>query len=192
MRKHTIDAAGLRMLRGLVGGAAKQLVWDLDAVYVVRGDGILRIGQKLGLIESPATGEREDIWPVKAGLCGDNPVFKEEGEPGKSYWVVAVDEPITRIEIVRVAIRFPAGPGQWEVVPPSSVDADARDVELIDCGVFIHTPVGVLPAFPGVWFAFGFRHDGLVPEPSISLVDPQDAVAMLPEGYELVPLPGEP
>jgi hypothetical protein len=148
MRTNTIDAAGLRTLRGLVGGHAKQLVWDINAVYVVRAAGTIKIEKKLGVVESPTTHVREDVFPLSVGTCREDISFKEEGEPGFGYWVVAVDEPITKIEIIRVAIRFPRGPQPWEAVPPSSVRADASDVELIDCGVFVHTPVGVLAAIP--------------------------------------------
>jgi hypothetical protein len=190
VKTKTLDPAGLRMLQGLLGRTALQIVWDYNAVYVVGAGETVKIESSVGLATSPFTGAKEDVFPLKVSLAAENMAFKEEGEPGFGYWVVAVDEPVTKIEIVRLAIRFPDGPGPWEEVAPSSVDADAGDVELIDAGVFVHTPVGVLAAIPESWHAFGFRHESLPGSgPCVSLVDPPEAAALLPAEYELVPLP---
>lgn len=192
MRTNTLGTAGLRMLRALIGKTAKQIVWDYNAVYVVLAEETVKIETSIALAVSPFTHAKEDIFPLRVSLDREHLAFKEEGEPGFGYWVVAVDEPITKIEIVRLALRFPEGPGHWEEVVPSSVDADAKNVELIDAGVFVHTPVGVLPAIPVSWFGFGFRYESAPGSgPSVSLVDPPEAAAMLPAEFELVPLPNE-
>jgi hypothetical protein len=181
---HTLDLNARRRLGRLIGTRFDQLVWDLNAVYLVQADESTKIGLTCAAVESRQTGQREEIHPLTVSAYPTTERFVEDGESGFAYWVVATDETITGIDLIRGAVRFPP----WELVRPSSVPAGEPDVFVFDGGVFVHTTAGVLAAIPCAPMMYGFASESLGSGPSVSLVEAAAAKAMLPEGYDLIPL----
>ena len=182
MAPHTLNPQSIRSLKRLVGARADQLVWDLNAVYVVGPTSTTKIEATSVTPASPEPHPYDEIFPIAVTVSQEAPTFHREGEVGFAYRVLAENVYVTAIEVVRVAVVFP----EETEVSASLITLGTQGSNVVDCGVFIHTPVGVLAAFqrhPG--FGFGSKAP-------IKLLESAAAKALLPSAYELVQIENAP
>lgn len=173
----TLHHASLQSLRSLIGQIADQIVWDINAIYVLNNAGGIKIeALSVGPV-SPESDSFDEVFPVTVQSLNEPMHFLPQGEPGYAYRVLAANERITAVDIVRTCIRFPSE----EIMPPSNFNDAEVGMNLVDCGVIIHTSAGALPA---VQFhpAFGF---GI--EAPCGLMRAEQAMS-LPYGYDVIPL----
>jgi hypothetical protein len=172
-----LQQASLKNLRSLIGQIADQLVWDINAIYVLNSAGGFKIEALSVEPVSPEPNNFDEVFPVTVQSLTEPVHFLPQGEPGYVYSVLAANERITGVDIVRTCIRFPSE----EVMPPSEFNDAEVGMNLVDCGVIIHTTAGALAA---VQFhpAFGFGGDA-----PFGLMSEEQAMS-LPYGYEVIPL----
>ena len=180
MTSHTLDASSLRRLKRIVNARADQLVWDINAVYIVGPNETTKVEALAVTLESPQPDKFDEVFPITVGISNSGSRFDKAGEEGLAYRVAAEDVNITTVDIVRVAVQFPAD----KTVQASTVDDQAPGINVVDCGVLVHTDRGVLIAYqrhPGFGFQWGTHSPG-------ELLPVDAVLGLLHPPYELIPL----
>ena len=172
----TLPQASLKSLRSLIGQVADQLIWDINAIYVLNSAGGFKIEALSVEPVSPEPNNFDEVFPVTVQSLIEPVHFLPQGEPGYDR-VLAANERISAVDIVRTCIRFPSE----EVMLPSEFNDAEVGMNLVDCGVNIDTAAGALAA---VQFhpAFGFGVDA-----PCGLMNAEQAMS-LPYGYEVISL----
>ena len=180
VKAHTLSRKHVRTLDWEVGGRPELIIWDVDAIYLVGPNSTTKIAATSAVPESSHPSPADKVLPIEVTVGGATPEFFSypDGEPGRSYRVVARDEVILGIDLVRIAIRFPSR----ELCAPSSVDEAEDGLNLVDCGVLIHLPGGILPAVQL------YPNDGFVAPISGFLRNAESIRAALPAQYEVAPV----
>jgi len=180
MTRHTLDASGMRRLKRLVGRRADQLVLDINAVYVVGPCETIKVEALAVVPKSPEPSHVDEVFPFNVVVAGGVGRFDRFGEEGFAYRVAAENVDVIGVEIVRVAVRF----SRDEAICASTADEYASGVNVVDCGVLMHTDRGVLVAYqrhPGFGFQWGTHGFG-------QLVSTDVAMGLVDLPYELVPI----
>jgi len=178
MTRHTLDATSLRQLQRVAKCRADQLVLDINAVYIVGPNETTKIEALAVAPESPAPDRFDEIFPINVDVTRGGARFESLGEEGFAYRVAAEDVNVIGVDIVRVAVRFPTD----DAIPASTADEQTTGVNVIDCGVLVHTDKGVLVAYqrhPGFGFDWGTHHFG-------ALLSREAALELVQLPYELV------
>ena len=178
MTRHTLDAAGLRRLKRVANCRADQLVLDINAVYIVGPNETTKVEALAVVPDSPGPDRFDEIFPINVDITRGGGRFKSLGEEGFAYRVAAEDVNVIGVDIVRVAVRFPTD----DAIPASTADEQTTGVNIIDCGVLVHTDRGVLVAYqrhPGFGFHWGTHHFG-------ELLSREAALELVQLPYELV------
>jgi hypothetical protein len=150
---YTLTDAEERLLASCVGSTFHQIVWDLNAVYLVTGEtGCIKIEV---VADAPPRGIRcddyDEIVFIRMESLAPSPHFELAGEEGFWYRVVASESRIRAIEIARAAVGFPSG----VVSSPDTTNGEGAHV-IADAGVLITLEDDlVLPAVP-LFNSFGF------------------------------------
>ena len=180
MTRHTLDAAALRRLRRVANCRADQLVLDLNAVYIVGPNETTKIEALAVAPESPEPDQFDEIFPINVDVTTSGERFEALGEDGLAYRVAAEDVNVIGVDIVRVAVRFPTD----DAIPASTADEQTSGINIVDCGVLVHTDRGVLVAYqrhPGFGFHWGAHRFG-------ELLSQDAALELVQLPYELVPI----
>ena len=180
MTFHILSISEVRLLRDLIGTAPALVVLDINAVYVVDGSNCLKLEAKVEKPNSPAPHHYDEVFPIRVHALDDQPSFRAEGEPTLWYEALIQHQPVIDIEIIRLGVLFPTE----ELFAPSAARQEAG-ATVVDCGVLLHFPQGVVPAIqlhPAFGFSWAEKRLYSVPE----LMD-----ALRSEGpYEKVSLKG--
>src|SRR5689334_25415375 len=95
--------SSVRSLRWLVGARADQIVWDINAIYVVGPNSTTKIEATSVTPHSAEPHEFDEVFPISVSVTHQAQRFQADGEPGLAYRVLVENEYITDIEIVRLA-----------------------------------------------------------------------------------------
>lgn len=178
MTRHALDAPGLRRLKRVVNCRADQLVLDINAVYIVGPNETTKVEALAVVSESPAPDWFGEIFPINVDITRSGARFESFGEEGFAYRVAAEEVNVIGVDVVRVAVRFPAE----DAIQASTADEQTTGVNIIDCGVVVHTDQGVLVAYqrhPGFGFHWGTHRFG-------ALLSREAALELVQLPYELV------
>lgn len=139
MRDFTLTSSHETLLGQLVGRHVRQIVWDLNALYVIRDRSALKVEVFADWPGSDVTADNhEEIVFIRPWQITPAPVFRATGEEGYWYTVVAEEADILGVEIVRMTVVFPSGRSVNCSVGTKSVIADV--------GVILTLREGVVPA----------------------------------------------
>lgn len=152
LQGHTLSDAEERILAACAGSAFRQIVWDINALYLVVGDACIKVEV---VADAPPRAVRNDEYDeivfVRVHVMPQCHHFETAGENGFWYRVLATDARIQVVEVARTAIRFPSG----LVASPESINCDEAYV-VADAGVVLTLDDGrVLPAV-SLFNSFGF------------------------------------
>lgn len=149
----TLSSEETERLMALLNLTVRQVVWDINAVYLVAHTGTTKFETVVRRPESPQPGEYDEAATIAVESLVKSPTFCNVGEEGFWYKVVAQDVVINHIEVVRTAVRMPGE----TLVAPHSRQEEGTAINACDCGVLVTTSAGVLPAVQ-VNNAFGFHN----------------------------------
>lgn len=174
----TLTAADEHLLAKVVGTRVRQIVWDLNALYLVGAGDALKVEV---LADAPPaevrTDEYDELAYVHVEIVVPPPSFRSEGEEGYWYKVVAIEEEIRVIEVVRTTVCYPGGtirrPGQ---------SSGGQCCVTADVGVVVTLSHGVIPAVARD-NSFGFAT-----WPEVRVYQREEVGDLLREKYELRPL----
>ncbi len=176
-----LSAAEHRLLVSLQGTPVAQLVWDINAIYVVESDRTVKVS---AIADRPSAADADtydEATFIGVSIDRNSRTFHSQGEPGRWYQVVAESSRIVQIEIVRSYIGTP---GSW-LVPPAERETTAKTVTPVDCGILITTPEGVLPAVQ-LGHSYGFAV-----WPEVRLYTREEVLTSLADKYEVRPVEPE-
>jgi len=162
----------------LVGSRVRQLVWDINAIYFVGDNGVLNVTADIRTPPSPTPHVFDEAACLTVGTETQARRFRDEGEYGYVYRVVATDVLVERVEIVRTGIVMP-GEEVWALTAPAPPDSI---VTPCDCGILITTPFGVLPAVQ-TENVYGFMN-----WVELRLYERAEVALVLGEHYEIITL----
>lgn len=165
-------------LANLVGTRVRQLVWDLNAIYLVGASGALKVEAETRTPSSPDPSEFDEAACLAVGPETDGLVFRDAGEEGHWYRVVAADVLVERVEVVRTGLAMP-GERVWALTAPAP---PGSTVTPCDCGILITTPAGVLPAVQ-TENAYGFMN-----WPEVRLYERAEVERSLGDRYQILAL----
>jgi hypothetical protein len=137
MSSFTLNSHQRSLLLTLVGKRA-QLVWDINAIYVVSHTRTVKIE---ALTDIPVAGTWTDVAYL---AVSEEPLRSFEAPTPEpfAYTIVADNALINSVSLVRTTVLVPQETIQHPAEPvPSDAHAFATD-----CGVLITTPEGILPA----------------------------------------------
>jgi len=122
MLTHSLDPHSLQILKALIGTRVDQIVWDINAVYLVEPTRTTKIEADNAIPEWSGRGTAE-VFPITVRVL-QRMQFAPEGESRKIYRVMAENVVISNVELVRVGVQF----GPEKVVHPSSITATQENV----------------------------------------------------------------
>jgi hypothetical protein len=138
----TLTATDEHLLGRLIGTRVRQIVWDLNALYIVGAEEALKVEV---LADAPPievrTDQYEELVYVDLETIVPPPSFRNDGEEGYWYKVVAIDEEIRGVEVARTMVCYPSGTTRR----PDRFLADERGVTA-DVGVLVTLSRGIVPA----------------------------------------------
>ena len=178
MAEFLISPAERQLLAQLIGTVARQLVWDLNAIYIVTADGTIKIEVQDCRPDSPVPGPFDEMFGLAVFPEPSGPTFRSGGEDGMWYRVVAQESTITGIALARTVLLMP----EERIVHPLRVDGEPGMPNLVDCGVLIETAAGVLP---------GVQRDncfGFETWREVRLYTRDEVDRILGADYEMIPL----
>lgn len=178
MTRHILDDAGLLRLKRVASCRADQLVLDINAVYIVGPNETTKVEALAVVPEPPEHDGFDEIFPIKVEITGGGERFESLGEEGFAYRVAAEDVNVIGVDVVRVAVRSSTD----EALQASTANEQTTGVNVIDCGVLLHTDRGVLVAYqrhPGFGFDWGTHHFG-------ALLSREAALELVQLPYEIV------
>lgn len=152
-RGYTLLEAEERILAKCIGRVFRQVVWDLNAVYMVATGGDSVKIEVLADAPPPemAAAEYDEVVFVRVDSLNRPPEFNAGGEEGFWYKVLGENTSIIAVDVARTAVQFPGG----VTFLPTEVSAGHRHV-LADAGVVLTLPGGsILPAV-SLFNSFGF------------------------------------
>jgi len=172
MPDFTLAPAHEALLGRLVGMRVQQIVWDVNALYVVLSGLAVKI-EVFGDWPGPSVSsdKYDELVFVRPSRIAPSPIFMSTGEEGLWYKVVAQNTNICRVEVARTTVVFPGG----QIVNPKM---DARGV-LADVGVIFTLESGVVPAVL-LENSFGFAT-----WPEIRCFERSEALSILGDAYQL-------
>jgi hypothetical protein len=130
------------LLSSLIGRTARQIVWDINAIYVVFEATTFKIEAVVETPESLHPTDYDEACVIRVLREGENFTFSDEGEEGHWYSVIARNEQILDIEIARAIVLIPSE----DVVPPGAEVPPDQTANACHCGVAITLRSGILPA----------------------------------------------
>lgn len=129
-----------RLLASCVDGVFRQVVWDVNAVYLVRGEtDCIKIEVTAdGPPPNVRSGGYDEVVFIRVKVLPRSPHFASEGEDGLCYRVLAADVRIQAVKIARTAVVFPSGrPALPSTVDEQSVTVDAGVLLTLDDGLVL-------------------------------------------------------
>lgn len=164
-----------RVLGTLIGACVRQIVWDLNALYLVVAENALKVEV---VAEVPPvevrTDQYDEVVYVQLKLVMPAPTFRDEGEEGFWYKVVACREEIRAVEIARTTVWY-----RGTIRPPGPVAGGDERCVIADVGVVITLSSGVIPAVVRD-NSFGFAT-----WPEIRIYSREELPELLGSNYEL-------
>jgi hypothetical protein len=166
----------LDFLRDLGGQTIRQLVWDINAVYVCGVRDVIKIEAQADCpLGDASSGE---VVYLSVGRDESGHVFEQPTPAPFAYALVASETSIDWVALVRTTVLLPS-----EVTrsPKSRVPTSEATFQT-DCGVLLGTARGVLPA---VQFgnSFGFMY-----LPGKRLYSPSEVEMLIGSEYEVIAL----
>lgn len=131
---YTLTHSEERILASCVGSVFDQIVWDLNAVYLVSADTACIKIEVVADVPPPGvrSDEYDEVVFIRVDSFAPAPHFDSAGEEGFWYRVVASESRIRNVEIARAALCFPSG----IVSSPNSIRDEDLYV-LVDAGVLL-------------------------------------------------------
>lgn len=170
-----LTAADEHLLGRLVGTLVRQIVWDLNALYLVGTEEAVKVEVLADVPPAEVrTDEYDELVYVRPGTVMPTPTFRNDGEEGYWYNVIAIDERIRAIEVARTMVCYPSG----TIRHPGRFSTDQR-VVTADVGVVVTLSQGVVPAVVRD-NSFGFAA-----LPEIRIYRREELAELLRDKYEL-------